>query len=205
MKRKFNTSLSFIDMLFNILLGFFMLLMIALMIVNPKKKKEETSPIEIDSDILVTIEWPGKYKSDVDLFVELPNKKIVWFHNTRMAGSHLDRDDRGVANDLLRMPDGSTQLIRENWEHVFITKVMPGWYTVNILLYEKLDRGKIPVKVKIEAFKPYRLIYMARPFLVKHREELTQIRFKLDGKGRIVQKSDKFKSLTRLVGDMYND
>lgn len=204
MKRKFNTAIAFTDMLFNILMGFFMLLMIALMIINPeKKKKDEISPVEIKSNVMVEIEWPGNFLSDVDLFVQLPNNEIVYFSNKDIPGAQLDRDDRGTLTDKLRMPDGSYQIIRENWEHVFITKPIPGWYTVNIVMFSMKDRGRVPVKVKVQKFKPYKLILHKREFLTYTKEEITQIRFKLDAKGMVVKTNNNFKSLLRQTEPQY--
>ena len=182
-------------MLFNVLMGFFMLLMLALMVVNPKAKKD--SVVKLKSNIMIEAEWDGELESDVDLFIQLPNGKIVFYNNRDVPGAQLSRDDRGSVSDKVVMPDGSVKIIKENWEHAFISKTLPGWYTVNVVLFNNRDKQTIPVKVKIQKFKPYELMYDNTINLIRSRQEKTVIRFKLNENGDIMDINDDFKSLKR--------
>jgi hypothetical protein len=178
-------------------MGFFVLLMLALMIVNPKAKKED---VKLKSNIMVEVEWGAELSSDVDLFMQMPNNNIVSYYKRDVPGAQLSRDDTGVKSDKVVMPDGSISIIKENWEHGFITKPTPGWYTINVILYENRDERPIPVKVKIQQFKPYKIIYNGVVTLRKNKEEKTVIRFRLDGSGKVIDRNDNFKSLKmRLV------
>lgn len=200
--KKYNIHVGFTDMLFNILLGFFILFMLALMLVNPKKKAQEKT-LKLKSNIVATIEWPPGSAADIDIFVGLPSGKVVYFGKREADGAALDRDDRGTKNDKIRNPDGSFTIIRENWENVFIRKMFPGEYIFNVVLYHKPNSKiinirrpeKTPVKVKIQRFRPHQLIYQKRVFLKDSMEEKTIIRFKVDKKGRIKDKSELFESL----------
>ena len=200
MKRKFNTTIAFTDMLFNVLMGFFLLLMLALMVVNPKSKSDGESPVKPKSQIMIEIEWPDTSKSDVDLFLQVPNKRVVFYNNREVPGAQLNRDDMGTVNDKITMPDGSVKVINENWEHILITKLVPGWYTVNVVLYSNKDRAPVPIAIKVQQFKPYKVLLRNNFKLKRRLEETTQIRFRVDKKGNIVQKSDVFKRLIKKKG-----
>ena len=82
---------------------------------------------------------------------------------------------------------------------------MPGWYTVNIVMFNMMDKGRVPVKVKVQKFKPYQLILHKRTFLTHNRQEVTQIRFKLDKKGNVIKTTDDYYSLGRKMESQYHD
>ena len=181
-------------------MGFFLLLMLALMVVNPKSKSNGESPVKPKSQVMIEIEWPETSKSDVDLFLQVPGNKVVFYNNKEVPGAQLNRDDMGTLNDKITMPDGSVKLINENWEHILITKLVPGWYTVNVVLYSNKDRAPVPIKIKVQQFKPYKVL-LSNSFQLKRRlEETTQIRFKVDARGNIVKTSDAFKRLIKKKG-----
>ena len=146
-RRNFNTTSSFLDILFNILLGFFVLLMLTIVLVNPPTKQGD---IPLKTEILISMEWPGKSLDDVDIIVKTPvSKKPIFYGNRDIKTASLDRDDLGLRNDTLRMSDGTVVNIYENWEHVAIRKMVPGEYIVNTLMFTKEDRTPTPVTIKV--------------------------------------------------------
>lgn len=198
MRRRFNTTSSFLDILFNILLGFFVLLVLTVTLVNPPTKKGD---IELKAEFLITMTWPDKSLDDVDLLVKTPSsKRPVFFSNRDIKGASLDRDDRGLKSDTLRMSDGTVHRVYENWEHVSIRKMVAGEYIVNALMYHKIDRRVTPVVIKVEKLNPYKLIYSGTMKLRKTRDEKTAVRFRIDKKGKLVSRSRIPKVLSTMMG-----
>lgn len=187
MRRRFSTTSSFLDVLFNIILGFFVLLMLTLMVVNPPTKQGD---IELKAEILVSMEWGDKSDDDVDLFVKTPASKIpVYFGNRDVKTASLDRDDLGTRNDYLRMSDGTTHVVHENWEHVAIRKYIPGEYIINALMYSKHDPGPTAVNIKVERLNPYQLIYSGTHEFSNRGDEHTFIRFTINKDGKLLERS----------------
>jgi len=197
MRKRFNTTNSFLDILFNILLGFFLLLMIALVLVNPPQKNGD---IELKAEFLITVEWPGEDNSDVDVFVKLPSKEIVYYANKDGKGASLSRDDRGAVNDTIILSDGTEHVIKENWEHVAIRKAVAGTYIVNILMFRKASAQPTPVSVKIEKLNPYQLVYSSTIMLHRNRQEETVLKFKLDNNKSVIHKSNAPHKIAQEVG-----
>jgi hypothetical protein len=164
-----------------------MLLMIAIVLVRPEAKDGD---IQLKAEFLITMEWDGDDNSDVDLFVKLPNKEIVFYGRSDAPMASLDRDDQGSINDSLISGDGARLLIKENWEHITIRKSVPGTYVVNVLMFHKRFAGKTKVSVKIEKLNPYRLIHVGSVDLNESGDEKTILKFKIDSSGNVVQKID---------------
>ena len=57
---------SYNDLLFNVLVGFVLLFILAFMLINPITKKAE---IPKKAEIMVMLEWEDKSKDDIDLWV----------------------------------------------------------------------------------------------------------------------------------------
>lgn len=193
MRRRLNITASFLDIMFNILLGFFTLLMISIVLVNPVKKNKD---VELKAEFIITMEWDDKSRDDVDLFVSTPNKKVVFYGQKDHQFISLDRDDRGDLNDKVVLADKTEYVIHQNWEHVIIRKGLPGEYIVNVHVYQKRDSGVLTnVKVKVERLNPYELIFADTVVVSRVREEVTIIRFTLDRNGKVVERSKVEESL----------
>jgi hypothetical protein len=187
MRRRFNTASSFLDILFNIILGFFVLLMLAITVVNPPTKQ---GAVELKAEISVIMEWPDRSEDDVDLFVKTPASRMpVYYGNRDIKVASLDRDDLGLRSDMLRMSDGTLHQVFENWERVAIRKQIPGEYIVNVLMYAKINPGPTTVKIKVEKLNPYRLIFSGTIDLSRSKEEVTAVRFKIDKHGNLLERS----------------
>lgn len=184
--RKLNIASSFNDMLFNILIGFFFLFMLAFIMINPVSKKHD---VELKAEYLITAEWPNGNKDDIDLIVITPDKKIVFYGRPNVAMASLDRDDRGALNDTIRLSDGTIIKVEENWERVSVRKMAKGEYIVNIKAYTHVNREPTPVKVKVEKLNPYRVIYSDTVVIKKAKQEETAIRFTLNNKGEVIETS----------------
>jgi len=94
--KSYNSNTSFLDILFNTLVGFVLLFIIAFLLISPVKKKKE---IEQKAEYVITITWPGDMSDDVDSWLEDPTGKVMYFRKREAGLMHLDRDDLGSLND----------------------------------------------------------------------------------------------------------
>ena len=89
--RKRFQSDPFTDLLFNALLGFTFLFLVAIMFMNPEAK---TGIIDPKAEYIITVTWGDNRPEDIDTWVEDPDGRVIWFRNTEAGLLHLDRDDR---------------------------------------------------------------------------------------------------------------
>ena len=99
--KSYNSNTSFLDILFNTLVGFVLLFIIAFLLISPVKKKKE---IEQKAEYVITITWPGDMSDDVDSWLEDPTGKVMYFRKREAGLMHLDRDDLGSLNDTILVP-----------------------------------------------------------------------------------------------------
>ena len=64
---RYRSSFGFIDLLFNLLIGFVFLFMLAFMLINPVAKKETIKP---KAEYFIILEWDGEKPYDLDLWVK---------------------------------------------------------------------------------------------------------------------------------------
>ena len=190
--RRRNTSDPFTDLLFNALLGFTFLFLIAIMFMNPVAKKGIIDP---KAEYIITIAWPDNSPDDVDTWVEDPNGNLIWFRNREAGLVHLDRDDRGQVNDTINI-NGEEIQNPLNQEVVTIRGVVPGEYVVNVHYYATETRLPLPVTVKVSKVNPaLEIVYYGDTLLEKKGDEKTAVRFVIDKSGKVSQISHISKSL----------
>ena len=66
---------AFIDLLFNVLIGFVFMFILAFLLINPISKKKD---IEEKAEYVITMTWPKHLDDDLDLWLETPDNKIVY-------------------------------------------------------------------------------------------------------------------------------
>ncbi len=167
----------FTDLLFNALLGFTYLFLIAIMFMNPVAKKGIIDP---KAEYIITIGWPDNNPDDIDTWVEDPSGNVIWFRNREAGLIHLDRDDRGIVNDTIVI-NGTEIQNPLNQEVVTIRGVVPGEYVINLHYYA--------VNPALE------IVYYGDTVLDEKGDEKTAVRFVIDKSGRVDQISHIFKSL----------
>lgn len=130
---KYGSNLSFIDMLFALLIGVFSIFIISTMLLgDPKAGKK----IDENSQIMITMTWDDQSADDMDLWLMDPQKDKIGYNHRENSFVSLDRDDRGVENDFI-IVDGQKKEIRHNEEIVRIRKRQPGHYVVNVMFYSR--------------------------------------------------------------------
>ena len=178
-----GSSDAFTDLLFNALLGFAMMFIIAFMLINDPEKKGE---IDSKAEILITVRWPDDHPDDVDALIEGPRGEVVWYHNRDSGLMHLDRDDRGLIADTVTM-DGKKVVNPINQETVTVRALQSGEYVVNLLHYQSNYREPLPVTVKVEKLNPeVSLVHYGKLVLTGTGDERTAVRFRLNTEGDIV-------------------
>ena len=73
---RFKSTIGFIDILFNILIGFAFLFIVAFLMIKPESKKED---FDRKAEFIIVMEWDDTRKDDIDLYVQDPTGKIVNF------------------------------------------------------------------------------------------------------------------------------
>ena len=184
----------FTDLLFNALLGFVFMFLIAFMLINPIS---DTGKVDPKAEILITVTWPDGHPDDIDLYVEDPNGGVVWYHVKEAGLMHLDRDDRGNYRDTITV-DGEKINNPLNQETVSLRGIIPGEFVVNIHHYLANGTGDVPVEVKVEKLNPEVTLVFYTTLQLDHKgQELTAVRFTLDDDGQIADVNRRPKTLVR--------
>jgi len=196
--KSYHSNTSFLDILFNTLVGFVLLFIIAFLLISPVKKKKE---IEQKAEYVITVTWPGEFGDDVDSWLEDPTGKIMYFRKKEVGLMHMDRDDLGNLNDHQFVPGVGVVNYPYNREITTIRGIMPGEYVFNIHLYRKEHESKpIPVTVILEKLNPQvKLLYSKVVTLSYFWEEKTIIRFVLNVDGEIEESFFIYKPLVEKV------
>jgi hypothetical protein len=182
----------FTDLLFNALLGFTYLFLIAIMFMNPVAKKGIIDP---KAEYIITVTWPDKNPDDIDTWVEDPNGNVIWFRNREAGLVHLDRDDRGTINDTITV-NGVEIQNPLNQEVATVRGVVPGEYVVNLHYYATETKQPVAATVTVAKVNPaLEIVYYGDTVLEKKGDEKTAVRFVIDKSGRVDQINHIFKSL----------
>lgn len=178
---------AFIDILFNVLLGFALLFTAALVL---SQAPTEEGKVDTKAEILITVRWPDQHPDDVDTLVEGPSGDLLWYNNRDTSLMHLDRDDRGRFADRITL-DGVTVSNPLNQETVTLRALHPGEYVVNLLHYKAHYGDPLPVTVKVEKLNPsVSLVYYGSRNLVGTGDEQTALRFTLGPGGDVISTNE---------------
>ena len=182
MRRSDHVGVAFTDLLFNALLGFVVMFVLAFLLINPIAKSGAIDP---KAEFLITLSWPDGRREDVDLYVEDPAGRLVWFRSREAGLMHLDRDDLGERNDVIEVA-GRRVLNPLNQEIVSIRGILPGEYVVNLHLYRADGDQSVPATVKIEKLNPQvQLVFYGPLTLTEQGDEQTAARFSLGADGGV--------------------
>jgi hypothetical protein len=183
----------FIDLLFNALLGFTFLFLVAVIFMNPEARKGR---INLKAEYIISVTWPERLTDDIDLWVQDPTGETVSYLNKEASWLHLDRDDRGEVNDTVLI-DGREVVYPINQEVVTLRGIIPGEYTVNLHYYTAADTGPVDALVKVEKVNPtLRTVYVRQLTLSRQDEEQTAVRFTLDLEGQVTATNTLARRLT---------
>ena len=196
---RFKSTIGFTDLLFNILVGFAFLFIIAFLLIKPEAKKKD---FDRRAEYIVVMEWDAGAKDDIDLYVEDPLGGLASFRHPNVNFMHLDKDDLGSRNDTTVMADGSTTTIRINREVMTIRGIIPGEWIINAHYYSAYEYASangdsviiskskkdysITVRVELHRVNPYQILWVGdKKFTTKGQEE-TFLRWRIDKMGGII-------------------
>ncbi len=199
---RFKSSLGFIDLLFNILLGFAFLFIVAFLLIKPEAKKKD---FDRRAEFVIILEWDHDAPDDLDLYVQDPTNDKVSFRLPIVNFMHLDKDDLGKRNDTITNADGTTSTVQINREVVTIRGIMAGEYIVNAHYYStriyngsqidpdqrqvnftKKPQKDLTVKIELHKVTPYSILWAGEKKFSHRGQEETFLRFRLDTDGNII-------------------
>ena len=184
---KYKNSIGFTDMLFNMLLGFVFLFIIAFILINPITKKSDAPK---KAEYLIIIEWNNELNDDIDLWVRDPAGNTISFINRAGGLLNLEKDDLGRSNDAVVMPDGTVKYLNINREVVTMRGIVPGVYNVQAHVYSrkswKEEDMTGTITVKIVKVNPYGEVYLGTKKYNTKGQQLTLLNFKIDKDGKFL-------------------
>jgi len=189
-KNKYKSTIGFTDMLFNILVGFAFLFIVAFLLIKPEAKKQD---FERKAEFVVVLEWDHDQPDDIDLYVQDPTQSKVHFRLPITNFMYLDKDDLGYANDIVKNIDGSITKVNINREVVTIRGIIKGEFVINghyysERSYDKINKKKPVITVRVELHKvnPYSIMWVGEKTFNHRGQEETFLRFRLDKDGNIL-------------------
>ena len=199
---RFKSSLGFIDLLFNILLGFAFLFIIAFLLIKPEAKKKD---FDRRAEFVIILEWDHEAPDDLDLYVQDPTNDKVSFRLPIANYMHLDKDDLGMRNDTIINADGTTSTVKINREVVTIRGIIAGEYIINAhyystrvyngsqlepdertVDYRNKPQRDLTVKIELHKVTPYSVLWAGEKKFTHRGQEETFLRFRLDADGNII-------------------
>jgi len=178
--RRTGSNLAFNDLLFNVLIGFVMLFVIAFLLINPIAKKAD---IPVKAEFVIVLEWDVDSATDLDLWVQLDEKTPVGFSNRENTPLHLDRDDLGTTNDKIVI-DGVTKIVKSNRETTTIRGIIPGDYFVAVHAYSKKETV-VNYTVTVMKVNPFRQLYSLKGTIKVNRAIHRLPAFTVSANGRV--------------------
>ena len=211
---KYKSTIGFTDLLFNILVGFAFLFIIAFILIKPEAKKQD---FERKAEFVVVLEWDHDQPDDIDLYVQDPTGTKVHFRLPITNFMYLDKDDLGYANDIVKNIDGTITKVNINREVVTIRGIIPGEYIINVHYYSsrkwtgqgrftttgdtrelgetrsvlRHGQGKptgkqLTVKIELHKVDPYKIWWIGEKTFTHRGQEETFVRFIIDQEGKQV-------------------
>lgn len=193
--KNYKLDLAFLDMLFNMTLAFSFLFLMSFLLVREPAVKQDAG-VKPKAEFIISLTWPDSSLDDQDMWVKLPNGKIVSYGSKDLGYALLDRDDRGAVSNFYFDKDGKVQIIKERNEVVTIRSLMPGRYVVNVYCYssnsswgEFQNPKALPYGVTVTLVKinpSFREIKKVEKIISKVGEQITMLAFTVGPGGEIV-------------------
>lgn len=179
--KRYLTTFGFIDLLFNMLVGFVFMFFIAYILINPIADDGKVDPPDV---ALLVINWPDDSKYDIDVWVRDPNGRILSFTNKTIPGMHLEKDDLGQQGDTF----AGELLSIKNQEVVHITHMHEGTYYVTLHLYATHGREERQnVTVELMTIKNFKKVGIKEVIMSKKGQEESIVSFKANSKQQLVK------------------
>jgi hypothetical protein len=121
----------------------------------------------------------------------------VWFRAREAGLMHLDRDDRGLTNDMVVI-DGKQVVNPLNQEVVTLRGIEPGEFTVNVHYYESKNGKPVEATVSVIKVNPRAdVVFYGQVQLARKGDEATAVRFTVLPDGNVTNVNTLPKSLVQ--------
>lgn len=179
-----NDGRGFTDLLFNLVLGYAYLFLIAFLLINPIKKDNNIEPKALYK---LVVTWPDSDINDIDTWVKCDKLSPVSFRSKDNGVIHLDRDDRGATNDTIVI-NGVQKIANLNYEIVNFRQKYPCRYQVNMHLFSRNDglHKDIPIVVEFYKLQPYAKLAISNVTLKQEGSEIGALQFTIDLNGDVI-------------------
>ena len=183
-RNRYLSGLGFTDLLFNTLIGFVFLFVIAFLLIAPPVPTDKK--IDPKAEILIILTWPEGSSKDIGMWVRDPTGEVISFRGRDRGLMHLDRDDLGTSNDTITLADGRQVVSDQNQEIVTIRGFIAGEWNVNIHYYayrqgsassDPIEKVTASVTVELIRVNPYKQKGLIKFDLVKPGQEKTAFNF----------------------------
>jgi len=177
-------STAFLDLLFNLLLGFTFLFFMSFIMIKPQVKSADARN---KAEYVISVTWPDNNRDDIDTWLEDPLGGIVWFKAKEKNFSHLDRDDLGMLHDVIVLADGSVIECPRNQELVTLRGFIPGEWVLNLHAYHRRENSPTHVRVSIDKVNPsFSTVFFKDVVMSEQWQETTVTRFNMTAQGAIL-------------------
>lgn len=192
---RYASNLAFLDILFNMVMAFSFLFLIAFLLIKPSSA-DASKKIKLNAEIILSLSWPERSFDDLDLWLQLPNGQKVNYRAREADYVSLDRDDRGAFGDIFTNPDtGMRQIVYDNREIMTIRAIVPGRYVVAAHAYATYEAAYdfkpdvvLPYAAKISVTKlnpAVKEVAAASVQLTRPNEARTLLAFTVNDQGAI--------------------
>ena len=192
-KVRYKTGFGFIDLLFNLLVGFTFMFILAFILINPVAKKASVDP---KAEYLIVMTWDDNSRYDIDIWVQDNTNNIVSFTNRDIALITLDRDDLGTTNDSWEDSSGKLTTRYLNREVVAIRSAEKRTYWISVHWFGRgplTSEEPMPIAVTVEVMQvnPFVTIKTKQITLTKLGQEIPVLELQVtDSKNAFVSDSD---------------
>jgi hypothetical protein len=185
---RYKSTFGFVDLLFNLLVGFTFLFMLAFILINPVAKKEVLDP---KAEYLIAVSWDDKSQNDIDVWVKDNDGNTVSFRSKDIALMNIDRDDLGNRNDAYSRVAGEkdkTEVREVNREVVSIRSKSPRTYVVTVHYFGAGVGKNLNENVTIELIRvnPYKNLKIKDIYLEGVGQEKHVFKFEVLEDGDVV-------------------
>lgn len=171
-QRKVLSNIPFVDLLFNLLLGFVALFFLAFILINPP---EQGGKIDPPVQLIVELQWPDQSVVDLDLYFDGPGLKFpVSYKAQEVAYASLEQDDTGQGSDQYTV-NGEQHTVTKNYEIISVRALPDGEYFVSVHFFNFVE-GDETAEIVITRMTPFERVYIGKVTL-SSREERSVVSF----------------------------
>lgn len=155
---RFKSTIGFTDLLFNLVIGFVFLFILAFLLINPITKNGDVIK---KAEFIIVIEWNPELNDDVDLWVRDPLGNTSSFVQKDAGLMNLEKDDLGWGNDTV-IVDGTEKIVKLNREVITLRGTVPGTYRIATHIYNRIpydSTTKGTIRLQVIKVNPYQEVY----------------------------------------------